>query len=116
MFDLGETVGSEHQGPHPGIVVSRDSINFNAVGNNRSIVIVIVPTTDRANIEELYPSHVLLKKGDGGLTKDSVALCEQVRSISVDRLIQYMGKLEPAKLKQIEQALRIVLLLPQEQS
>jgi len=40
--------------------------------------VIIVPTTDGANIEELYPSQVPLKKGDGGLTKDSVALCEQV--------------------------------------
>lgn len=112
MFDLGETVGSEHEGPHPIIVISRNSINHCAVGHNRSIVIVGVPTTDRANIEELAPSHVLLKKGDGGLTKDSVALCEQVRAVSVDRLMSFMGKLDAYKLRQIEDALRIVLVLP----
>jgi mRNA interferase MazF len=115
MFDLGETVGSEHEGPHPGIVVSRDSINHSAIGTNRSIVIVIVPATDRAHIPELYPSHVPLKKGVGGLTKDSVVLCEQVRSISVDRLIRYMGMLEEDQMKEIEHALRIVLVLPLEE-
>jgi len=114
MFDLGETVGSEHEGPHPIIIVSRDSINHNAVGHNRSIVIVGVPTTDRANIEELAPSHVLLKKGEGGLTKDSVALCEQIRAVSVDRLLRYMGRLDSVKFEQIEDALRITLALPRD--
>jgi mRNA interferase MazF len=114
MFDLGETVGSEHEGPHPIIVVSRDAINHIRVGNNRGFVIVGVPATDRANVEELAPSHVLLKKGEGGLTKDSVALCEQIRAVSVDRLISYMGKLDTARFRQIEEALRITLVLPRD--
>jgi len=114
MFSLDPTKGSEQAGTRPIIVVSRDSINHSAVGTNRSIVIVGVPTTDRTNLDELYPSHVELKKGVGGLTMDSVALCEQVRAISVDRLVRYMGTLPPADLTRIEIALRIVLVLPRD--
>jgi mRNA interferase MazF len=112
MFSLDPTKGSEQSGTRPIVVVSRDSINHNAVGTNRSIVVVAVPVTDRENLGELYPSHVALKKGAGGLTKDSVALCEQVRAVSTDRLVRYMGKLSSTDLAKIEAALRLVLLLP----
>lgn len=114
MFNLDPPKGSEQAGTRPVIIVSRDSINHNAIGTNRTIVVVAVPVTDRKNIEELYPSHVPLKKGAGGLTMDSVALCEQVRAISVDRLVQFLGVLPPGDLKRIEDALRIVLQLPRD--
>jgi len=105
---------SEQAGTRPFIVISRDSINHNAVGTNRSIVIVGVPTTDRSNLGTLYPSHVELKKGAGGLTLDSVALCEQIRAISVSRIVRYMGSLPEQSMRQIERALQIVLLLSRE--
>jgi mRNA interferase MazF len=110
MFRLDPTEGSEQGGTRPIVIVSRNSINHNAIGN-RSIVVMGVPTTDRENLEELYPSHVELKKGIGGLTKDSVALCEQARAVSVDRLVRYMGKLPLEHLEKIEQALRNVMML-----
>ena len=101
-------------GTRPIIVVSRDSINHNKIGNNRGLLIVGVPTTDAEHLAELYPSHVKLRKGTGGLTKDSVALCEQVGAISVDRLVSYMGGLSPDEMARIENALRIVLMLPRD--
>ena len=114
MFNLEPTKGSEQAGTRPIIVVSRDSINHSRIGNNRGLLIVGVPTTDLEHIQELYPSHVKLKKGMGGLTKDSVALCEQVRTISVDRLVAYMGVLPAQEFARIEEALRIVLVLPRD--
>jgi mRNA-degrading endonuclease toxin of MazEF toxin-antitoxin module len=73
---------------------------------------VCVPITDRENLDQLYPCHVELKKGTGGLEKNSVALCEQVRAIAPgQRLIRYMGKLEGKDMKRIEEALRITLAL-----
>jgi mRNA interferase MazF len=114
MVRLGPTEGSKQAGTRPVIVVSRNSINQHALGTNRTIVIVGVPTTDASNLKRLYPSHVLLKKGIGGLTMDCVALCEQVRAISADRLIRYMGSLPASYLSQIEDALRITLVLPRD--
>jgi mRNA interferase MazF len=103
--------GSEQAGTRPAIVVSRNSINHAAIGTNRTTVIVIVPVTDRRNLRRLYPSHVELEKGLGGLTMDSVALCEQVRAITVDRLVRFMGSLPAMQLNAIEEALRITLQL-----
>lgn len=112
MVNLEPTRGSEQGGTRPVIVVSRNSINQNLVGNASGLVVVGVPTTDRTNLSRLYPSHIELKKGMGGLTMDCVALCEQVRAVAFERLVRFMGTLPPKELAQVEEALRIVLLLP----
>ena len=110
MVSLDPTKGSEQAGSRPVIVVSRDALNHITISHNRTLVMVCVPLTDRVHLNKLYPCHVELKKGVGGLTKDSVALCEQVRAISPgDRLIRFMGKLDSASMKKIENALRITL-------
>jgi mRNA interferase MazF len=85
------------------IIVSRDAINHN------SSVVVCVPCTDIANCSRIYPSQVLLKKGTAGLTLDSVAMCEQIRAITADRLVKYIGKLDQHSLKTIEDRLKIAL-------
>jgi mRNA interferase MazF len=103
MTRLDPRVGSEQAGQRPVVVMSRDSIN------EHSSVVVVVPVTDRANKKTIYPSHVILKVGEGGLTKESVVLGEQVRAISTTRLIRYMGHLPGPSVDQIASALRIVL-------
>ena len=103
MARLEPREGSEQGGERPVIIMSRDSINQN------SPVVVVVPVTDRGHKRRLYPSHVVLKAGDGGLTKESVALGEQVRAINTTRFTSYMGHLSGNSLTQIAAALEIVL-------
>jgi len=52
---------------------------------------------------------MLLRKGTTGLTLDSVAMCEQIRAITTDRLGRYVGKLDQQSLKAIEERLKIAL-------
>jgi mRNA interferase MazF len=85
------------------IIVSRDAINAH------SPVVIVVPVTGRENRRTIYPSQEVLKAGEGGLRKDSVALCEQVRAISVTRLGKQMGNLGPDKMAGIADGLRIAL-------
>jgi mRNA interferase MazF len=103
MTRLDPREGSEQAGQRPVVVMSRDSIN------EHSSVVVVVPVTDRANKKTIYPSHVILRVGEAGLTKESVVLGEQVRAISTTRLIRYMGHLLGPSVDQIASALRIVL-------
>jgi mRNA interferase MazF len=103
MARLDPREGSEQAGQRPVVVMSRDSIN------EHSSVVVVVPVTDRAHKKTIYPSQVILRTGDGGLTKESVVLSEQVRAISTARLIRYMGHLPGPNVNQIAFALRIVL-------
>lgn len=104
--DLHPIQGQEQDGIRPVLVVSRDAINAS------SPVVVIVPFTDAANKTKTYPSHVRFKAGTGGLTKDSIALCEQVRAISKGRLQLALGSLNRADMTSIEAALKITLDLP----
>jgi len=52
---------------------------------------------------------MLLRKGTAGLTLDSVAMCEQIRAITSDRLGRYVGRLDQQSLKAIEERLKIAL-------
>jgi mRNA interferase MazF len=104
--NLNPTEGSEQSGTRPVIIVSRDAINVS------SPVVVIVPVTSRVNKQRIYPSHVELKMHEGGLTADSVALCEQVRAIAKSRLTKALGHLSPQRISQVNAALKIALDLP----
>lgn len=103
MARLDPTEGSEQAGDRPVIVMSRDGINQN------SPVVIVVPCTDLNHKKRIYPSHVVVRSGDGGLTKDSVALGEQVRAINTGRFLRQMGHLRQATIVQIGAALKIAL-------
>jgi mRNA interferase MazF len=102
---LDPTEGSEQAGTRPVVVISRDSINSN------SPVVVIVPVTDAANVERLYPSHAHFSKGTGGLRVDSIAKAEQIRAIQISRFVGYYGRIDREALARIEDAIKIALAL-----
>ena len=95
--------GSEQVGIRPVVLVSRDAINAN------SRVVLGVPCTTYRGRREPYPSRVLLRAPDGGLTADSVVLGEQVRAVSKTRLLSRRGALSPEALARVDQALLIAL-------
>lgn len=97
--------GSEQAGTRPVIVVSRDAINQN------SSVVICVPVTDLANCNKIYPSQMLLKAGTGGLKIDSVAMAEQVRAITVNRLklTGRVGTLDRHSMAELSKRLKIAL-------
>jgi mRNA interferase MazF len=103
---LDPTEGSEQAGKRPVIVVSRNAINA------ASPVVIIVPVTGLERKARTYPSQVVLKAGEAGLNKDSVALGEQVRAISKNRLIHQLGHLSRRSLAALGDALKIALDLP----
>lgn len=70
------TEGSEQKGFRPVVIVSRDVINANL-----SLVVAAPCTTYRLQ-RRMYPSRVLIRAPDGGLSADSVALCEQARVLA----------------------------------
>jgi mRNA interferase MazF len=101
--DLNPVAGSEQGGRRPVLIVSRNALNVNAP------IVIVVPLTGRENKRRLYPTHVELTAGEGGLSKDSVALCEQVRAISKDRLRKKLGQVSPQRMSAVDSALRISL-------
>jgi mRNA interferase MazF len=100
--DLSPTRGTEQAGVRPVLIVQTDRANAHSPHT------IFVPFTTRIR-QRLLPSHVLVPAGEGGLTLDSVALCEQIRVADAGRLISKLGDLSPARMTEVDQALRAIL-------
>jgi mRNA interferase MazF len=84
------------------LIVSTDPFN-----QGRAQLVVAVPfaTRDRG-----LPIHVEVRPPDGGLREVSFAMCEQVRSLTLDRLgLQPFGSVPPAVLRSVDDRLRFLL-------
>ncbi len=85
------------------LIVSRDAINHN------SKVVICVPFTDQRNCPKTYPSQLVVKKGKGGLLLDSVAMCDQIRAITVSRLRSHVGTFDQVLMMEIDEKLKNTL-------
>ena len=101
--DLGETVGSEQSGIRPVLIMQND------VGNKYSPTVIITPLTSKAK-KLAQPTHVFIGKRFG-LTENSYALLEQIRTIDRTRLLEYVGHAEIPVMDRVDAALRVSLNL-----
>jgi mRNA interferase MazF len=53
------------------------------------------------------PTHISIAGGSVGLTKDSVILLEQVRTIDKRRLREHMGRLDDAHMSLVNDAIAV---------
>jgi mRNA interferase MazF len=98
--DLNPSVGREQKGLRPVLVISRDSIN------HRLQTSTVVTLSSMKKDSKTYPSEVLLKMEYTGLPKDSIAMMQQVRTLSHIRFINKVGTLADENLRnQIEKTI-----------
>jgi len=91
-------VGSEQGGRRPALIIQND------IGNRTSTTTIIAAITSKIyNVE--YPFHVQISSKESGLSKDSTVKLEQIRTISVDRLISLTGSLSPEKMLEVDEAI-----------
>lgn len=102
LCDLNPVVGSEQAGVRPTVILQIDRANA------ASPHTIIAPFTTRIR-RSLLPSHVFVPAGIGGLSQDSVLLCEQVRVIDKRRIMRVLGHLDDPILNDIGRALRTIL-------
>jgi mRNA interferase MazF len=100
LVNLNPVRGHEQAGERPALVVSADIFNHGPAG-----LVVVVPTTTR---ERGIPFHVEVIPPEGGLRKRSFIKCEDVRSISTERLSKCLGEICSATMAQVEDRLRIL--------
>jgi mRNA interferase MazF len=100
--------GSEAAKTRPAVVVSNDAANATAARLGRGVV-TVVPVT--SNVERVYPFQVLLPASQTGLSRDSKAQAEQVRSVAIERVGQRLGQLPAALITELDRALRLHLSL-----
>jgi mRNA interferase MazF len=103
LVDLNPTRGHEQAGTRPALVVSTDEFNQGPAG----LVIVVPMTTTERGI----PLHVSVDPPEGGIDRRSFIKCEDVRSVSEQRLIRRLGVVSPDTLSLVADRLRIVLEL-----
>jgi mRNA interferase MazF len=106
LVDLEPVLGAEANKRRPAVVVSNDAANLTAERLGRG-VITVVPVT--SNLDHVYPFQVLLRAAATGLTRDSKAQAEQIRSIAVGRVGVKLGSVPNAIMVEIEEALRLHL-------
>jgi mRNA interferase MazF len=101
--DFGDPVGHEQGFRRPAIIISSDRFNQSWV--ERVVVVPLTRTKLAAN------SHVEVEPGPSGLKQISYATVEDVRSVSVDRLIHHRGAVGSEVLIPIGQILGLMLEL-----
>jgi mRNA interferase MazF len=103
IVELDPTQGSEQRGTRPCLVVQND------VGNANAPTTIVVPFTT-ASGDRLYPFEVLVPSAECALREDSVALCSQIRTISIEhRITENLGSIPAARMDEVDTALEYSL-------
>lgn len=99
--NLDPTVGSEQRGTRPVLVISTNSVNHHLP------VSTVLPISSIKPGAKIYPTEVYLAPETSGLPKPSVAMLQQIRTISHNRLSKPVGRITDSTIRrQIEEACR----------
>ena len=94
LFDPDPTKGNEiGKKVRPCLVISNNAWNKIPTG-----LVIVIPLT---SVKKGISTHVQIAPPEGGLTVESFALCEQIRSISRERLVKKTGTVSNKVLKEI---------------
>ncbi|WP_366922161.1 type II toxin-antitoxin system PemK/MazF family toxin [Metallumcola ferriviriculae] len=101
VADLNPARGHEQAGKRPCLIVSVDLFNHGPAG----LAVVMPITTRRKGI----PFHVEIGLTESGLREISFIKCEDIRSISTERLTGRLGKVSQHTLELVQERLRILM-------
>ncbi|MBI3753092.1 MAG: type II toxin-antitoxin system PemK/MazF family toxin [Deltaproteobacteria bacterium] len=103
--DLGIPDGSEPGYRHPHVVIQNNVFNESKI--NTVVVCAITSNMKRAKA----PGNILLKKGEGGLKKDSVVNISQVITVDKSDLIDKTGALSQVRIRQVIDGVKLLIEL-----
>jgi len=98
--DLSPVVGSEQGGLRPVLIIQND------VGNRYSPTVIAAAITSRMGKTKL-PTHIDVYADRVGLSKDSVILLEQIRTLDKRRLREKMGHLDEEVMAEVNNAIAV---------
>ena len=93
--------GREIHKTRPALVVSHDDFN-----NNPADLVIVLPITS-TNLK--IPVHIRIDPPEGGVRNASFIKCDQIRTISKERLIKRWGAVSGKTMAAVEDAIRILL-------
>ena len=98
--------GSEQTGRRPALVIQENPASSNP---HYPLTIVAAVSSQGRN----FATHVAVEpSATNGLSTRSYVKCEQIQTVSKERLVQHIGVLEPEVMERVELALKKVLALP----
>ena len=98
--DLSPVVGSEQGGIRPVLIVQND------IGNRHSPTVIAAAITSRRDKAKL-PTHIDVQAATCGLTKDSVVLLEQSRTLDKRRRKDRMVERDTPSMTKVDHALKV---------
>ena len=104
--DLSPVVGSEQGGMRPVLIVQNDT------GNVHSPTVIAAAITSQTGKARL-PTHIELSARSYGLSRDSVILLEQIRTLDKSRLRERMGQLDAPTMDRVNNAIAVSFGLAQ---
>ena len=105
LVNLEPAYGSEQGKIRPCIIIQ------NNIANKYSPTTIVIPTTTSLSDKE-YPTEVKIMPEDSGLKEISIALCNQIRTISIeDRILKKLGSLKAGTMQKVNEALKTSLAL-----
>ncbi len=91
--------GSEPAMIRPSLIVSNDN------HNEFMPTVTVCPLT--SSVKRVYDFEVFILERDGGVPKDSKIQAQLVRTISKERLLEYIGRVSDETLELVNEALKL---------
>jgi len=102
LIKFDPTIGAEIRKTRPGLIIQND------LSNQSSPVTIVAAISSKFTLP-LHPTEVLINSTEGGLTRDSVVLCNQIRTVDKQRLTKRIGKIQSTLMGEVDSALSISL-------
>ena len=93
----GYSTGSEQRPGRPAVVVSNDLNNVHST----TVEVVYLTTQPKRDL----PTHATIHS----MSRDSIAICEQITTVAVERIGNYRGCVTDAEMEDIEAAMQVSL-------
>lgn len=100
LVSFDPTRGAEIRKTRPALILQND------IANRASPITIVAAITSRFDAE-FYPTEIFIPAREGGLSADSVALLNQIRSVDRARLIRRLDRLRPETMARVDRALAV---------
>ncbi|MEW6103578.1 MAG: type II toxin-antitoxin system PemK/MazF family toxin [bacterium] len=104
LVNFNPARGHEQRGIRPALLIQSNTINQTGFGT-----VVVLAISKATDVKRRGILNVSVKKGEGGLTVDSVVKCHQIYTIDTGRLMRRFGKLTDIRMKEVERAVKLVI-------
>ena len=94
LANLDPVIGPEQSKTRPVLVISEEDIN------QILPVVNVLPITSRKLGRKIYPNEVIIPEGIGGLMKESIILCYQIRTLDKIRPTKTIGTIESLEMQE----------------